>query len=51
MTTRTYKGFTIKHLHGTMTFKVYLGEELFTCKSTLKEAKREIDRFLKANGI
>ena len=44
-TVRKYKDFTITHLEDTLTFKVYIGDQLFCCKSTLKAAKREIDRF------
>ena len=43
MTIRNYKGFTIEHLHGTSTFKVYYNGEFIIAKSTLKEAKRYIN--------
>ena len=46
MTTRVYKGFTITHLHGTMTFKVYDGDMLVACVSTLKAAKKVVNNLV-----
>ncbi len=45
MTKRTYrKYFTIEHLQGTSTFKVYFEGTLVKCVNTLKEAKAYVDK-------
>lgn len=51
ITKRNYKGLTIEHLHGTLTFKVFDDKELIVCKSTLKEAKRAADHYIKFKGV